>query len=857
MSALLAWLALALADGRAAPELEQRLAQLESVDAERWNEAWQALTAIGAPAALEALAGLERTDVQGARSRARLIAEVGDAGAIEGVLARLEHPDPAVRRDLARFLGRFALGTERGPERVQALSTLARTDADPLVRREALRALPRSGLPGAAEALDELIDRVALGERRLAVESLVACPLARTRIVRRGQQTFEGPLAGQLDAPSLALFLRAYGPALADVARGGESAAERRPLVLGRKHPDERVQRACALALDAALERLIELGEKERADRLLAALGEDGLGAREVLYRRAALALAVRAGAAPEALEQAADFARRLARASGGAQAAERTWRFYAEQLGAVAALAEGRAEEAYRGFGRAEATLRGLLSERDDLRPRILTRADYPIAPTGAAVMVDRLQQVAVLQLWQALALFEGNAAAGREPVDETALEHLRQAHRLVLEAQLLALEKDADFPVSYALDDLFERELAPRRLVLGNRELEWRAGTGVDLQLLLARAFACVAPDELPGFEPAVAVDGPLSDPFLDDQRFALLQRIQLADLEAARRTWFYERARLFERAREENDPELVGRQQLLAHPVRLRLLDAERRTRALAERLRDLERQARTEVQERSRLYAELAEFRPPSELALTLAVELRTDGRAREARLLSERMLDAVRGGLAGASSISTEILSARIELSISSSYTDESRPQEAEREALAAVKRLEAFENTIETRIAEERDPGTRLRLERSLRQVQRMRSSALLSLAVNANVRLGDQPRALRYFEEAYALDQRDFMRVLLACYRARSGKAEEARAVLRTIQPAPPLYYNLACTHALLGDAETALDFLRRELDENHPAQGSRERQKGWAREDPDLASLREDPRFRRLVGS
>ena len=49
-------------------------------------------------------------------------------------------------------------------------------------------------------------------------------------------------------------------------------------------------------------------------------------------------------------------------------------------------------------------------------------------------------------------------------------------------------------------------------------------------------------------------------------------------------------------------------------------------------------------------------------------------------------------------------------------------------------------------------------------------------------LAVNANVRLGDPARALAYFERAYTLDQSPSMEVLRACYRARSGRAEEAQ---------------------------------------------------------------------------
>jgi adenylate cyclase len=90
---------------------------------------------------------------------------------------------------------------------------------------------------------------------------------------------------------------------------------------------------------------------------------------------------------------------------------------------------------------------------------------------------------------------------------------------------------------------------------------------------------------------------------------------------------------------------------------------------------------------------------------------------------------------------------------------------------------------------------------------------------------------------------------------VLLACYRARSGRADEARAALATIVPGPGTYYNVACAWALLGERDTALVWLERELRENHAPGGSLERQKAWARKDPDLASLRDDPRFQKLV--
>ena len=54
---------------------------------------------------------------------------------------------------------------------------------------------------------------------------------------------------------------------------------------------------------------------------------------------------------------------------------------------------------------------------------------------------------------------------------------------------------------------------------------------------------------------------------------------------------------------------------------------------------------------------------------------------------------------------------------------------------------------------------------------------------------------------------------------------------------------------YNIACVHARLGVNDKALDLLARALQGMHP------RMAAWARQDDDLASLREDPRFEALV--
>ena len=58
-----------------------------------------------------------------------------------------------------------------------------------------------------------------------------------------------------------------------------------------------------------------------------------------------------------------------------------------------------------------------------------------------------------------------------------------------------------------------------------------------------------------------------------------------------------------------------------------------------------------------------------------------------------------------------------------------------------------------------------------------------------------------------------------------------------------------------MACTYALLGESTLALDMLEQELKENHSSEAARNRQRAWAAEDPDLASLREDPRFQSLT--
>ena len=57
-----------------------------------------------------------------------------------------------------------------------------------------------------------------------------------------------------------------------------------------------------------------------------------------------------------------------------------------------------------------------------------------------------------------------------------------------------------------------------------------------------------------------------------------------------------------------------------------------------------------------------------------------------------------------------------------------------------------------------------------------------------------------------------------------------------------------PQVLYNVACVYALLGEPERAIDCLEKSMTKGWG-------QKEWMEHDPDLASLRENPRFRKLI--
>ena len=780
-------------------------------------------------AARAALEGFAERPALARRARARLLAEVGAPEIIDGVLSLLADPDPVVRANLAAALGARSLAATRSEERQAALLELAAADPALAVRAAARDALAQAALPGTPAALDQLLDRLPPQEARDVAQALPASPGGRARLVQRVRAAFAGEL--ELDREVLVALLSGYGRALAEVPRGGRDAGERLPFVRGFFDPSQEVRVAAYAALTRCVGRLIELGQLERADVLLVRLSEEGLPRHDLLYRRVSLALSWRGDA-----QAALALARALEDAAALAPEEEReTYRFYAIHDQGAARFALGELAAARADFERARELVAHLLEERLDLArgPRTFARAFQEL---GGRIMVDRLELVALEELWIVLT----RLAEGAQPSDRGVLEGARAAHESLLLAR--ALGTAADVPRSSSFSDVLGRDLAPGPLVVDARRVaRWSDGRGHDLLAELGRALATVAPWEVPGFEPAEGL-GPaerrLTDPLFDPERFALYARIRDEYGNLIQRE-------LIELHMNPDGVDQARYDSLLSELGRLRAEISKEAT-ELA-RVRD----PRAEPPEALlALYRSLADHgTQPALLAQVLASNLRDDGRTEEARVLAQRLLADLRAGMPGAQSVWIEWASAQAEMTIGSAYTDEGRAAEAEAVYLSAVRRLEEIENAQVAR-------GADAETSAGVQQVRLMRANVLLSLAVNANVRMGDTERALAYFERAFELDQRDFMQALLACYRARSGREEEARAVLRALQPAPALYYNIACTHALLGDTREALDFLLREFEENHPTARSRARQQQWAREDPDLASLRDDPAFRRLVG-
>jgi adenylate cyclase len=126
--------------------------------------------------------------------------------------------------------------------------------------------------------------------------------------------------------------------------------------------------------------------------------------------------------------------------------------------------------------------------------------------------------------------------------------------------------------------------------------------------------------------------------------------------------------------------------------------------------------------------------------------------------------------------------------------------------------------------------------------------------------AAQAYEALGDEETARRRYSDALEIVETHMdlnpddpraatMRAVASC---RLGKLEDGiRWAERAIAIDPTdasVRYNVACLFALEGERERAIDLLEQ-------AFASGFGQRDWVRQDPDLASLRGDPRFEALV--
>lgn len=785
----------------------------ELADPARADEAFAALQSMGADAAEVALEGFSATDLAVRRARSLLVRDAGREAQVPQVLTLLQDTDAHVRAHLLAFLARPELRGELAQPRAEALERAARHDPLDDLRARAIDALGRIEDPAAAAALERLMDGLAPPLRAVAARALANLPAARERVVERVQAAFEPrSQAERLPEDALAeLFGPAYGLRLAEVPAGGTRPRDLAPFVLGARHPSTAVRRGADLAVERFVGRSRYLGEEQRAERLLSDLLGRGLDDADLLARRVRLAL--EAGSDAESARSSARALAALSESGDDVRGLQR--RGLAGLLEGAASLALDRPEEAAAAFAAAERATAALVERR-------LDRLD----PNLALVQVEMLERLALLDLYRALAMLWRSPDPGQGAV----LAAARSAHVHSLQAQVsvtrewLRVSPDGSRPPPWGLDTLIDNPLSPWRLLLSNPELAaLPAERSLELERLLLVALASVAPLEVPGFDGVESSDSTLGDPRRDPERVALLSALVETYASALKS--------LASGAGPTRSEEDLGARQEQLEMFQLEAYQVEN----------EAEKDAQAST------WSAHLRRRVPTDAALTLCEGLRAEGRTEAARAIAQHLIDDLRGAGEVLRANWGEELVARAEVALASSWMDDDEPEKADSFYLAALERLDVLERES----AERGVPPAG----RAVLQVQR--ADVLVGLAVNANVKRHSHEAAVEYFERAWALRQDDFMRVLLACYRARAGRHAEARAVLRDVLVSPTNFYNLACTYALLGERELALDFLGRALGELRATPGQLERQKTWARGDPDLESLRGAARFQDLVGA
>ncbi len=556
-----------------------------------------------------------------------------------------------------------------------------------------------------------------------------------------------------------------------------------------------------AVALERAVRRLVQLGAVDRALQILVRI--DDPAAAELRAR-----IALNRARDPAAASSAADaLARAIPMHESSVDGLLRDAR--AVRYRACARLAAGSIDAETRDRLRAS---------RGNLAVELARRRDRGgAAATGEHLAL--LDELAQLDLCDAvLALADASPPDPARAVDAAFALYTAALHAHAAGAR-------AEISTADGLDVLLGAEDSAVDLVLEGEPVgDLDPARQLAIRLALGRALATAAGAEMVGFEPLSA--------FVDDPRRTLrrglLEEVLRAELDRAQ-VRHARAAFASERARSTRPAGASAAQRREELETRLVLQNAWEDLATLADGDE-----------------APLLDARTASWFAVTSARRLRDAGHGPEARDLLGRARQELEASGAAQRWLWGIEITAEIEAAIGASYTDDEEPQRAEVELQRAVDRLQALEDLLRERGA----PA------RAIESVRSQRASALVSLAVNANVRMHQPESALEYFERAWSIRKDEFSRALLACYRARSGRTAEARELLAIVAPGPGTYYNLACTYALLGERDTAFHWLEMEMHENHATGGSLERQQAWARKDPDLASLRDDPRFRALVG-
>lgn len=791
-----------------APEVATALRELDSGSPARAAAAIERLAALGPKAARAALdlpaEAWRELALSARRARVELFVRAADADAASLALAALNDPDEPIRRRLIEYLAAPHLRDAAQTERCAALVALALGVQPPDVRLAAVRGLARMDASAAKRALEQLLEQARGAVQATAGEALATGAGDSGRAlawIRRAALT----QASSADASLLARLVSKHLASLMFAsAAGAETADDRALFAVLARHPDVRVAAATLPAVVNCAERCAQTGDTVRAQRILT--GALGLGLDDRELRRHEARIALQCGE-PLAARAAAEALLRECALSGDTQA---------RHLRSAAHLLIGASFVAKRDFGEAEAALLAADNvlaalQREGAAARMTEAGGGELDVLASRVLVSLHRVVAAL-------------VAGREAQDTRVLELAREADLRLLHIQLaLARQSHLDLGErSASFDDLLLHDLGPVSLYFGARASSGAARERwIAIEGLLLQALANVTKGLIPGYVAAEVFDERLGDPLADDERRTALEQLRSARTRAVNDA-LNRRVNELERRVQERD----------ADPGELIQMMTWQRV------LKDRQRE---ELEKPVESLLRLREF---SRAGLLMVERLRENGRSAAARRLADQVVkdfETLRGVVDDGQ---FELVLSRAESALGGVLMDQDEPVAAEEVLRRSLDRLRALEQRLASDGRTAGNEGLRSAI-----------AGVLVSLAVNANVKLHDAARALEYFERAYELDQSDFMRILLACYRARAGRADEARSILRSTPILPSNYYNAACTHALLGESALALDYLQRDFDELRTSEGARTRQKEWARTDPDLAALRGDPRFERML--